>query len=150
MVTVDDWFPAIDVNAVRESVLMGDSIVTHDRLVAAIEGALIHAMRQLAVWRSGHAAAGIASLADVPDPEAIMINDEPRALILWRRIIRFYTAAEVADIHRRLIATDQQIQRSDEQRLTGDEYRRMGHNAVADLKSIGADAPVARNSVELI
>ena len=147
-VTVDGWFPDIDVNDLREKVRMGENIVPHDRLVAAIEGAVLTALRNLALWRSAHASAGVANLAAVPDP--VQINGEPRPVILWQRIIRHYTAAQIADEFRDLVATDQQIQRGDEQVITGDQHRRYAHNAVADLQSIGADASVLRNSVELI
>lgn len=147
-VTVDGWFPDVDVNALRRTVRIGENIVPHERLVAAIEGAIITALRNLATWRSMHAAAGVAGLADVPD--AVEINGQPRAVTLWERIVRHYTAADIADQYRDLVATDQQIQRSDEQRITGDQHRRMAHNAVADLMSIGVDTPVQRNSVELI
>lgn len=156
-VAVDGWFPDIDVTKLREAVRMGENIVPHARLVAAIEGATVTALRNLAQWRAGHAAAGIAELADVPDtveiagqPVTVEINGQPRTLVLWDRIIRHYTAAEVADQYRDLVATDQQVQRAEEQTVTADQHRRMGHNAVADLQSIGADAAVLRNSVELI
>lgn len=148
MVTVDGWFPDVDVNDLREKVRMGENIVPHDRLVAAIEGAILTALRNLAAWRAGHAGAGIANLAAVPD--TVEINGEPRTVILWQRIIRHYTAAQIADDYRDLVATDQQIQRGEEQVITGDQHRRYGHNAVADLQSIGADAAVLRNSVEII
>lgn len=147
-VTVDGWFPDVDVNELRKAVRMGENIVPHERLVAAIEGAILTALRNLAAWRSGHASAGIANLAAVPDP--VQINGEPRPVILWQRIIRHYTAAQIADEYRDLVATDQQIQRGEEQVITGDQHRRYAHNAVADLQSIGPDAPVLRNSVELI
>lgn len=149
MVAADGWFPAIDCNALRDRLRLGDSGVPHKRLVGAIEGAMIHAFRQLAAWRTLHAAGGVAALADVPD-DGIQINDQTRAEIIWERIIRYYAAAELADGHRDIVAADQQSQRSDEKRLSADDYRRIGHNAVADLMSIGVDTPVARNSVELL
>lgn len=149
MVEADGWFPAIDCNALRDRLRLGDNVVPHARLVAAIEGAMIHAFRQLADWRALHAAGGVATLADVPDGD-IEINGKTRAEIIWERIVRYYAAAELGDGHRDIVAADQQSQRSDEKRLSADDYRRMGHNAVADLMSIGVDAPVARNSVELI
>lgn len=147
-VTVDGWFPDVDVTELRQRVRMGENIVPHDRVVAAIEGAILTALRNLAAWRAVHAAAGVASLAAVPD--TVEINGVPRAVILWDRIVRHYTAAAIADEYRDLVAADQQVLRSDEERITGDQHRRMAHNAVADLQSIGADAPVLRNSVELI
>ncbi len=147
-VTVDGWFPDIDVNILRAQTRMGENIVPHERLVSAIEGAVLTALRNLADWRSAHASAGVADLSAVPDQ--VQINGEPRPVILWQRIIRHFTAAQIADEFRDLVATDQQIQRGEEQVVTGDQHRRYGHNAVADLQSIGAAVPVLRNSVELI
>src|SRR3546814_10217043 len=109
---------------------------------------MLQAFRQLAAWRSIHAAAGVADLAAVPDD--ITIDGEVRTVELWNRIVRYYTAAELADGHRDIVAADQQSQRSEEKRLSADDYRRMAHHAVADLTSIGADTPVHRNHVELL
>lgn len=147
-VAADGWFPDVDCNDLRDEVRLGEGIVPHKRLVAAIEGAMLHAFRALSDWRTTHAAAGIASLADVPD--TVTIGGDPRPVVLWRRIVRYYAAAEIADGYRDLIATDQQSQRSDERRVSADDYRRMAHAAVADLRSIGADASVQRNHAELI
>lgn len=147
-VVADAWFPPIKCDDVRDTIRIGEGVVTHARLVAAIKGAMLHAFRQLSDWRSAHADMGIAELADVPDD--ITIDGEPRAVELWNRIIRYYVAAELADGHRDLVATDQQSQRSDEKRLSADDYRRMAHHAVADLRSIGVDTPVQRNHAELI
>lgn len=147
-VVADGWFPPIDVTSLRDEIRLGEGVVPHKRLVAAIKGAMLHAFRQLAAWRSGHAAAGVTALADLPDD--ITIDGEPRAVELWNRIVRFYAAAEVADEYRDLVAADQQSQRADDRRISADDYRRMGHAAVADLLSIGAETLVQRNSVELI
>ncbi len=71
-------------------------------------------------------------------------------MVIWERIIRYYAAAEIADTHRDLVATDQANIRGENERLTADDYRRMAHNAVSDLLSIGADKPVPRNRVSLL
>lgn len=147
-IAIDAWFPPIDVNELRDSVRLGENMVTHPRLVAAIEGAILTALRNLAEWRTAHATAGVASLDTVPD--TVSIGNTPRTVILWRRIIRHYTAAQLADEYRDLVAADQQVQRAEEQRSLADHHRRMAHHAVADLLSIGADTPVQRNGVELI
>jgi len=147
-VAADGWFPDIDCNDLRDEVRLGEGIVTHQRLIAAIEGAMLHAFRALADWRALHAGAGVASLDAVPDE--VTIGGDPRPVVLWRRIIRYYAAAEIADGYRDLVATDQQSQRSDERRVSADDYRRMAHAAVADLRSIGAATPVQRNHAELI
>lgn len=153
-VGADGWFPDIDVNAIRAAIRMGEGVVTHDRLVAAIEGAMLTALRELADWRAVHAAAGVAQLIDVPDLDPItenpiQINGRTRAEVIWERIIRFYTAAEVADLHRDLTATNEASVLNENERQTADDYRRIAHHAVADMRSIGA-AKVQRNQVDLI
>lgn len=147
VVEADGWFPAIDVNRVRDSMRIGEGVVTHDRLVAAIEGAMITALRQLSDWRSAFAAAGFETLAEIYDVE---IAGRKLTEVIWERIIRYYAAAEIADLHRDLVASDQANIRSENERLTADDYRRMAHNAVSDLLSIGAEKPVPRNRVSLV
>jgi hypothetical protein len=146
-VSVDDWFPAIDVNSIRDTLRIGEGVVTHERLVAAIEGAVITALRQLHAWRSAWAAGGANDLASIDD---VSIGGRKRSVVLWERIIRYYAAAEVADTHRDLVASDQANIRSENERLTADEYRRMAHHAISDLLSIGAEKPVPRNRVSLL
>ncbi len=147
-VVADGWFPPIKCNDVRDEIRLGEGVVPHKRLVAAIKGAMLQAFRQLSDWRSAHADMGVPDLAHVPDD--ITIDGEPRAVELWNRIIRYYAGAELADGYRDLVAADQQSQRNDEKRITADDYRRMAHHAVADLRSIGVDTPVQRNHAELI
>lgn len=150
LVGAGDWYPAVDCNDLRDEVRLGENIVPHKRLVAAIHGAILHAARQLQDWQRAQRAAGVEALFALPDPDAIVIDGIPRAVLLWRRIVRYYAAAEIADGHRDLVAADQQAQRGDERRVSADDYRRMGHAAIADLRSIGADTPVQRNHVELL
>ncbi len=133
MVEVDGWFPAISLSSIRATVRIGEGVVTHARLVAAVEGAIITALRALAAWRSAHASAGVASLETLPD---IAMAGSTRPVILWQRIIRYYAAAEIADNHRDITATDEGQIRASEENMSADEYRRQAHNAVADLISI--------------
>ena len=146
-VAADGWFPAVDVNSIRDRLRIGEGIVTHERLVAAIEGAMLTALRALASWRSAFAAAGVASLDEVPCDN---LNGTPVVLVIWERIVRFYAGSEVLDLHRDISATDQIAPRAEGDRLTADECRRLAHAAVADMLSIGATTMVQRNRVELI
>jgi hypothetical protein len=146
-VEADGWFPPIDVNSVRDTLRIGEGVVTHERLVAAIEGAMITALRQLSAWRSTFAAAGFENLAAIDD---VMIGGRKMTEVVWERIIRYYAAAEVADLHRDLVASDQANIRSENERNTADDYRRMAHHAVSDLLSIGAEKSVPRNRVSLL
>lgn len=146
-IPIDGWFPDISLGNIRKTIRMGEGIVSHERLRAAVEGAVITSLIALGEWRAAHILAGSAALDDI---DTIMIGDRTRAVILWERAIRYYTAAEIADNHRDITATEEGNIRSDEENITADEYRRQAHNAIADLLSIGADIPTARNAVELI
>lgn len=149
---VDGWFPAIIIAEIRDKVRIGEGIVTAERMLGAVEGAVLTALQALSEWRAAHATAGIAALSDIDD---VNIGSTTRPVVLWERIIRYYTAAELADNHRDITATSDGRDRADEQNLTADEYRRQAHNAVADLLSIGVAGDedhqtVARNVVALI
>ena len=143
----DGWFPPVKLADLRTGIRMGGGVVSTDRLVDAMEGAILSAIRDLTEWRAVQLARGIMSLSDVP---AIAINGTSSALMLWDRIVRYYTAAELADGHRDISATDDGLDRAEEKSDSADMYRRLAYHAVADLRSIGADAPVARNLVALI
>lgn len=145
-VVADGWFPPIALPDVRDRLRLGEGVVTTPRLTEAIEGGMVHALRELADWRSAHAAAGVAQLADVT---AQQLNGQNYAVLLWQRIVRYFAGADIAADYRDVTATDQGLDRSQEKDLTSDELRRRALAAVADLRSVGGPA-VARNMVELL
>lgn len=147
VVVADDWFPPVTLASVREAVRLGDGAVTTARLTAAIEGAMLHAFRELADWRTARALEGAAKLADVTQDT---LNGENRAELLWTRVIRYFAAAEVVNSNRDISATDNGLDRAMEKDTSADEYRRLALAAVADLRSIGADTATGPNRVELI
>jgi len=146
-VVADGWFPEISLADVRGQVRLGEGAVTTTRLTAAIEGAMLSALRTLASWRTARVTEGATSLAQVTDQT---INGVNVAEMLWQRAIRYHAAAELADGHRDLSATNEGLDRADEKDLTADDYRRMAYHAEADLMSIGADEPAPRNRVSLL
>lgn len=145
-VAADGWFPPIALTDVRDRLRLGEGAVTTARLTEAIEGGMLHALRELAEWRTAHVLAGRADLAAItPD----QINGQNVAVVLWQRIVRYFAGADLAADYRDVTATDQGLDRAAEKDLTSDELRRRALAAVADLLSIGGD-PVPRNRVELI
>lgn len=146
-VAADGWFPPITVASVRDRVRIGGAAVTHDMLVEAIEGGMLHAFRELSAWRSAHAVAGAAKLADVTGDE---LNGRNRAVVLWERVVRYFAAAELFAGNPDISATVQGSERGEEKVSAADEHRRNALAAVADLRSVGALEEVARNRVELI
>lgn len=145
-VVADGWFPPIALADVRDRLRLGEGAVPTARLTEAIEGGMVHALRELADWRSAHAAAGVAQLADVTTME---LNGRNYAVLLWERIVRYFAGADLAADYRDVTATDQGLDRAEQKDLTSDELRRRALAAVADLRSVGGPA-VARNMVELL
>lgn len=146
IVVADGWFPPVALAAVRAPLRLGDGAVSTQRLTEAVEGAMLTAFRELACWRTTQIAAGHANLSAVTE---LTLNSRNRAVVLWERIVRTFAAAELADLHRDLSATDDGLNRAEERGLTADDYRRMAYAAVADLQSLAGD-PVSRNRVALI
>lgn len=149
LIAADGWFPAVSTASIRKTIRLGEGTVTAERLVAAIEGAMVTAFRDLADWRTARAMAGAAQLSDVT---TVTINGSNQAELIWQRIIRFYAAAELADLHVDVSATNEALDREEEKRETADDYRRLAYHAVADLLSIGSaeSVLVQRNRVELL
>lgn len=130
------FWPDVDVNAFRDAVRLGDTTLPHARLVFALEGAVARLMIELANWQARQVAAGSATLADVaPDLE---LSGEPLAVVLWTRAARWLAAAELADGHADLTATDQAVNRAADKRLIADDYRRMASTAQGQLLRLGA------------
>ena len=136
----DDFWPDIDVNAARKALRLGDSMVTHERLVAAIEGAMIAVMTDAAVWRARQEEAGATELADVdPDKE---VNGQPFAVVLWQRAVRSFAAAELADAFTDLAATNEGVTRAQDKREVADDYRRQATVATSRLMDLGTRDPL--------
>lgn len=133
------FWPAIDVNALRNALRLGDSVVSHERLTAAIEGSVASLMLELRAWRAAQEAAGAAALAEV-DP-TLHLNGDPIAVTLWNRAVRFAAAAEINDGYADLTATDEGGQRGAERRTVADDYRRQSITAVRQLSHLGTLLP---------
>lgn len=146
-VVADGWFPPVKLSAVRDVVRLGDGTVPTPRLMSAIEGGMLHAFRELANWRSEREAAGAPTLEQVT---AQMLGGRNMAVLLWERVVTYFAAAELQGQYRDISATDDGLDRAAEKASTADDSRRLALAAVADLRSIGATTPVARNRVELV
>jgi hypothetical protein len=146
-VAADGWFPPVPLAGIRDTIRLGEGVVTTARLQAAIEGAILTCLRALADWRSARALSGMADLDSVTEDQ---VAGQNKAVLLWQRAVRYYAAAELADQHRDVTATDDGLDRADEKTETADAYRRLAYAAVADLLSIGAEEPEPRNRVSLV
>lgn len=145
-VAADGWFPPVTMAAIRDTIRLGEGTVTTPRLKAAMEGAILSGLRALSEWRSARASEGAADLASVTTDE---IAGRNKAELIWERVVRYYAAAELADQHRDITATDEGLDRAEEKALTANDYRRLAYAAVADLASIGGEV-VSRGKVSLV
>lgn len=134
------FWPDIDISAARAALRLGDSMVTHERLVAAIEGSMIAAMTDLAAWRAFQVAAGAANLADVQTD--LTVGGEPIQVVLWNRAVRYGAAAELADAYTDLAATNEGVTRAQDKRSIADDYRRMATVATTRLRATGTPDPL--------
>jgi hypothetical protein len=151
-VAADGWFPPVSTAQVRAAIRLGEGAVTDARLIQAIEGGILSGLRALAVWRTARVLEGAAGLATVTEEE---INGKNLAELIWQRVVTFFAAAELADMHIDVTATDESIDRNAEKRDVAGIYRTKAHDAVADLRAIGASDAAAvtaaqRQRVELI
>lgn len=137
----DGWYPDIDCNDLRDVLRLGET-VTHPRLRGAIEGAQVTVEGELADWRKEQEREGAADLAAVePDRKSGGIH---RLTLIYTRAVRFHAAAELAETHRDLTATQDGQARADTEATTAEEYLRRATHAVRDILG------VTRTTVELI
>lgn len=137
----DGWYPAIDCNKMRNALRIGE-MVTNARLVEAIKGGQVTIENELAAWRAAREEDGAADLTEVQPNR--MIGGDHRLSLLYTRAVRFAAAAELAELHRDLTATQDGQARADTEATTAQEYHRLATNAVRDIIGTG------RVAVELI
>ncbi|PKP96652.1 MAG: hypothetical protein CVT74_16415 [Alphaproteobacteria bacterium HGW-Alphaproteobacteria-13] len=129
-VAADGWFPAIDVGAMRAGMrLRGET--PHARLVEAIRGAIVTVLVQLSDWQIARIAEGCTSLAMVKPGETI--DGEHRLSLLFARAVRLYAAAELAAFARDSSATNDEVDRIDEESLVGPDMTARALAAVRDI-----------------
>lgn len=134
VVSAGDWWPEIDCNAMRDALRIGE-IVTHARLIAEVQSALIGTIAELRDWKAQRVAEGHASLAAAA--EALQPGEAVDGVAhlehLFVRAVRCSAAAALVELHRDMSATEQGVQRSETQLPTAADYRRMATWAVRDI-----------------
>lgn len=122
------WWPDIDVNAVRAQVNLGGTTIAHERLFAAITQGALQTMRELADWQVAQIANGKANLAAV-DPDN-MIGGQPVLVVEFLRAVAMSAAAELADGHLDLTATQEGTDRAESRMEMADRFRRAAVHAI--------------------
>lgn len=141
-IVTDDWYPSIDPAHLRREHRLGNTtVVTPERLRAAIREALISIDNQLGVWAMQQTAAGYATLANVP---ARRIDGESRLVISFHRAIGALTKLELVERARDLDTTPAGDRDAGALDPTIGELRRDAVHAIRDI--LGR----TRTDVELI
>ncbi|ATU55181.1 head completion/stabilization protein [Acinetobacter baumannii] len=135
VINSDPFFPSVSSNHIRE-VLRLDSSVTNQRLISAIEAAVIHVNEQLE-----------SLLSKAPTLEEIttkQVNGKSIAAVLYFRAISAAAGAELCERYRSYDTTNNGSQKAEELTPTIDDYKRDLRFAIRDLKK------VRRLNVELV
>ncbi|MFW2151851.1 head completion/stabilization protein [Acinetobacter gyllenbergii] len=135
IISSDDFFPSVSSNKIRE-VLRLDSSVTNQRLIPAIEAAVIHVNEQLDSLISK-----APSLAEITTKT---VNGKPTSVVLYFRAIAAAAGAELNEKYRSYDTTSNGSQKAEDLTITVDDFKRDLRFAIRDLKMI------RRLSVELL
>lgn len=139
VITSDAFFPGISSKEIRDSLRL-DSSVTRQRLIPAIESAIIEVNEQLESLISK-----AATLAELSSKKIITGGiEKPITEVLYLRAVAAAVGAEITEKYRAYDTTSNGSQKSDDLTPTVDDYRRDLRFAIRDLKK------VRRLNVELV
>lgn len=128
-IALDGWWPPLSIAAFRDAMRLG-TMVSDRRAREALLGAAITVGDALAGWRSSHETAGAEALGDVAGSN---VGGERRASVLWRRAVYATAAADLAETHNDISATDQGRKSNDARATSAAEHRRNATAAIRDL-----------------
>ena len=139
VITSDAFFPGISSKEIREA-LRFDGSVTNQRLIPAIEAAIIEVNEQLDSLTSK-----AATLAEISTKKITTGGvEKPITEVLYLRAVAAAVGAELNEKYRAYDTTSNGGQKADELTPTIDDYRRDLRFAIRDLKKL------RRVNVELI
>jgi hypothetical protein len=136
-----DWWPDIDVNAMREEINLAGEI-PHPRLRDAIRWAVINVTSELAAWAAVQQEAGFESLSDVEPQE--LIDQTPALELQFRSAVGAMAAARLMQRNPDLTATREGSDRGDQRRAVADDLLA---DATRTIRQIQGEA---RTTSELI
>lgn len=125
----DGWYPALSIEKFRQSQRIPET-VTPTRAKEALLGGFISASIGLQAWRTRQEAEGKADLAAT---SPVTIGGESRSVIIWRRAVHAFAAADLADTHTDISATEAGRERNDVRAEAADDLRRAATVALRDL-----------------
>lgn len=129
------FFPDIDPAAIRGQMRL-DGTITEPRLLMAVTNAIQHINDELADWRLAQQSEGFTTLSDVPGKSGAVesIGGENAKVILYRRAVACYAAAECADRFMNFDSSGKGQKRAEEQTIPIDDLRRDYIRAIADIQ----------------
>ncbi|MGI4815405.1 MAG: head completion/stabilization protein [Janthinobacterium lividum] len=140
VITNDNWFPDIDLGALRAAMRL-DGTVTQERLRDAVLDAIASVNTELRAWQAACVTAGHRNLAAVPAPQ---IGGESIQLARYRRAIYNLAHADLTERYRDFDATQSGMQKADALDPTISEARRNVRWALNDMRGL------PRSTIELI
>lgn len=129
LVQGDGWTPDLSIAAFRAAQRINQQ-VTDLRIREALLGGMLSVATDIRAWRSARVAAGATTLALVPLGQ---LGGEAIAVVLWRRAVYAYAAADLAETHNDISASEPARARNDEQRGAAADLLRTATLAVRDL-----------------
>ena len=130
----EGWYPDLSIAAFRDAQRLG-TLVTDGRARQALVGAVISAAIPLAAWQATQIAAGRIALSQAPSPAGLpaTIGGEATAVVLWRRAVHAFAAADLAETHTDVSAAELARPRIEERATAADDLRRTAIAALRDL-----------------
>lgn len=126
----DGWWPSLSIAAFTSAMRMPRD-VTDGRIREALLAGLIETARELSSWKACQVAAGITSLEGIEAPE---FGGEKQPVILWRRAVYAFAAADLADTHNDISATGEGRARTELGATSSGEHRRNATQAIRAIK----------------
>lgn len=143
MVGNDGWFPDIDLSHMRDNMRL-DGTVTTERLIQAVEAAILNVNQELDEWQDLQLEEHYSSLEAVP---ATKINGLSKLFILYRRAVYSCAKADLIERYRDYDTTASSLADKKSMEWLNEapsEQRRNSHWAIADIMKR------SRMTVELI
>lgn len=125
----DDWYPDLSIAVFRAAQRIPE-VVTATRARDALIGGYLSAEKDLLRWRAAQISEGKTALAATGLPS---IGGESRSVILWRRAVHAFAAADLAETHSDISATEAGRDRRETRAASADDLRRTATAALRDL-----------------
>lgn len=141
MIACGPFWPDIDVNHFRDARRIGGTLIPDARVVDALAAAVLIVAADLDDWSIARQAEGHDALEDVPGAS---VGGESGLIVLWRRAVYAYAAADLRETHGAISATATGQSRADEMDMSAEDHRRNGLHAIRAIRG------TRRTAVELI